>query len=551
MRSDNPEAVIFSEEFLAEQRAKSEARKTELAAENARRVAREAERQVAREAREKARLDGAKAEAERVRPAAEAKVAKVADKTEAKQVPWFESGRAEAIKKISSVYDSDGITDGAHVADRINKLLVDVSYVDEKTMQAELQELGLTLAYDSATDEESQAEYATNGFRGQIYKDKKGNLYSVIRGTDLATAPLSNLTTDVNIAVRGSFDASYKNMLHKFAGKLDEMSVADGTPAKPTVSVHGHSLGGGAANYIGALLALSRPTKEGVERQVRVVASDPVAVPGDINKLIAAKKELAANDKPTPSLQELATATSSPEIEAQIVRHLGGTSELQSRARGMFYLKELTESGARLFNLPFAVSYQTGTKDEYLQLSPVGVINEHFGEIVLIITETPPKATSTLHLSGDGRVAAAADWAAEHLSRGSVHGFAVVHSPEVLGSFSRAVFLNSDGNPSLARSLVACVFGGNRLRPSDLGAIVQPQSVRGFDTELGAVIEFSPTAKPPHVAIEMGDVARVARSQEAVKAVAGLKGKVGVATSTTSASTPAPNTSHKPEGLAL
>jgi putative lipase involved disintegration of autophagic bodies len=196
------------------------------------------------------------------------------------------STKDEAINLLASQYPS-AIAANFLEKGFINDLIIEMSY-GENGFERKVKDLGLNILIDTKRTPVGEV----SGFRGQMFVDSEFNIYITIRGTstDGIYTLLNNVNTDLSVIANGEFDKEYLKELNDFAKNVRNYSNT--LSVVPKIYVHGHSLGGGAAQHVGLLLSMT--ATEG--QSVFTLTSDPIATEELSNKTIAAYKELKANN---------------------------------------------------------------------------------------------------------------------------------------------------------------------------------------------------------------------------------------------------------------
>lgn len=251
------------------------------------------------------------------------------------------SSKDEAINLLAAQYPR-GIANNFLEKGFINDLIVEMSY-GEEGLERKIKDLGLNILLDTKRTPAGEVR----GFRGQMFVDSEYNIYIAIRGTstDGIYTLLNNVNTDLAVIANGEFDKEYLKELNDFVKNVRNYS--NSLPEVPKIYVHGHSLGGGGAQHVGLLLSMT--AQEG--QSVFTLTSDPIATEELSNKVIAAYKEIKANnDSMVVDIDGLIEKINSTEINAMVDKYFSIDEYDRYEARQKFIAQELKDK-VKIINL--------------------------------------------------------------------------------------------------------------------------------------------------------------------------------------------------------
>lgn len=151
---------------------------------------------------------------------------------------------------------------------------------------------------------------------------------------------------------------------------------SDQMASPPQIYVHGHSLGGGAAQHLGLLFSMTAPEQQ----KVLTIASDPVATEVLSDKALAAYKEIKAK-KPNEKIDiDVLTKTiDSNNIHALVRKHLPRDPNDRYDRRQDIMNLDLGKTSKMVNLIP------AEKKGKYLKFSPVGVLGRQPGLSIIAI----------------------------------------------------------------------------------------------------------------------------------------------------------------------
>jgi hypothetical protein len=281
------------------------------------------------------------------------------------------SSKDEMINLLASQYPrslSNNFLDKGFV----NDLIVDMSY-GEAGLEKKVKDLGLNILIDTKRTPVGEVR----GFRGQMFVDSEYNIYVAIRGTssDGVSTLLNNVSTDLSVIASGEFDKEYSKELNDFIKKVRDYS--DSLPEAPKIYVHGHSLGGGAAQHAGLLLSMTAQK----EQSIMTLTSDPIATEELSNKAIAAYKKLKSGSDRVIKIDELIEKINSKEINSIVDKYFSREEYDRYQDRQTFIAEEFG-SKCRIINLIPAEKHE-----KKLYFSSAALIHRQPGVSVISIRD--------------------------------------------------------------------------------------------------------------------------------------------------------------------